>query len=48
MDTWILIILGVVVVIGLFYFLKKQRGGTGMPKKPEGPTAEPPPESPTM
>lgn len=42
----IFIILGVIVIIGLIYFLKKQRSGPGMPKKPEGPKA--PPEDPAI
>ena len=47
-TTWIWVIIGVVVIFALVYFLKKQRGGTGMLKKPAGPEGGMPPEGPAM
>jgi len=47
-TTWIWIIIGVIVIVALLYFLKKQRGGSGMPKRPTGPESGIPPEGPAM
>lgn len=50
MDTWIWIIIGVVVVGFVLWYLMGRKKGPALPKEPpEGPAAPPPPpETPTM
>jgi len=46
--NWLLIVLAIIVIIGLVYFLMKQRSKSGISQKPENPEAGAPPDGPAM